>query len=144
MLITKVEEQRTGSVQRDESSFTLDRTHDGAISDTLEDEDSSAPDDEAPSKPSAELASASKLSRQLSALHTQLSTLSTQASHLWYRHACLQTYWAKVEAVSAQDQGAVKWLAEKLTQSTADVSSAEVKLEDEILMLVVLRGQGKL
>lgn len=119
-LITKLEQQRTCSGERDESSFTLKLSLDDATSYGSDDGDGSTADVEGPSEANAELASASKLSLQHSALHSQLSALSTQASQLWYRRAFLQTYSARVEAVSAQDEGALKWLAEKLSKNTAD------------------------
>lgn len=143
-LVEKLEEQRASTTPRITSSCTRDPSDDDTTPGASEDDHEGISDDETPSETIAEVASASKFRLQLSALHLQISTLSKHASRLWYRRACLQTYWARVDAVSARDEGAVRWLAEKLSTSTTDVGSAEANLEDSILILVVLRGQREL
>ncbi|ORY77242.1 hypothetical protein BCR35DRAFT_305538 [Leucosporidium creatinivorum] len=144
--VTKLEQQRSCRAQNDDTSCTLNLSlNDDASDASDEDYDGSAAEDEAGNaEANAELAIASTLDFQTSTLHSQLSLLSTQSSRLWCRRARLQAHWAYIEALSAQEGVAVKRLIEALTKCTLEVESAEGKLQDEIIMLVVLRGQTEL
>lgn len=82
-----------------------------------------------------------RLSRLLGDALRQLSTYSRRSAALWELRAVLQSRWSRAEELKGASAEDLENLRVELMEFCRVVEGVEQKLEEAILMLVVLRGQ---
>jgi hypothetical protein len=130
-----------GSCSRDDGNGNEDEDDDDGDSDCeCECEEDAAADPPAPTPTSSALLSRHQALLPLLLAH--LSRLSRLASILWSRRSTLQSRWTLLETVKTGGPTERDQVRTELGHVRGVVGKAEEELEEELLMLVVLRGQG--